>query len=154
MLHIICDLSIAVEHARFGQVGPRVGSFDAGFGTGYLARIVGEKRAREIWFLCRQYDAHEAERWGMVNRVVAADHLHEEVRAYAQEILALSPTALRFLKQSFNAESEHLAGQAALAFSGLHEFAGSEEAQEGVRAFNDKRSPDFTRFRAHASRPI
>ena len=154
VLHIICDLSIAVEHARFGQVGPRVGSFDAGFGTGYLARIVGEKRAREIWFLCRQYDAHEAERWGMVNRVVAADHLHEEVRAYAQEILALSPTALRFLKQSFNAESEHLAGQAALAFSGLHEFAGSEEAQEGVRAFNDKRSPDFTRFRAHASRPI
>jgi naphthoate synthase len=143
VLHVICDLSIAAEHARFGQVGPRVGSFDAGFGTGYLARVVGEKRAREIWFLCRQYDAHEAERWGLVNRVVAAAELHQEVQRYAQEITALSPTALRFLKQSFNAESEHLAGHAALAFSGLHQFASSEEAREGVRAFNEKRKPDF-----------
>src|SRR5271166_3498345 len=153
VLHLICDLSIAVEHARFGQVGPRVGSFDAGFGTGYLARTVGEKRAREIWFLCRQYDAHDAERWGLVNRVVPAQRLGDEVRGYAQEILALSPTALRFLKQSFNAETDHLSGQAALAFSGLHEFARSEEAREGVQAFNDKRSPDFKRFRAHASQP-
>jgi 2-ketocyclohexanecarboxyl-CoA hydrolase len=154
VLHVICDLSIAVEEARFGQAGPRVGSFDAGFGTGYLARIVGEKRAREIWFLCRQYDAVEAERWGLVNRVVARERLREEVRRYADEILALSPTALRFLKQSFNQESEHLAGQAALAFSGLHEFASSEEAREGISAFDEKRKPDFARFRARASKPL
>jgi 2-ketocyclohexanecarboxyl-CoA hydrolase len=154
VLHLICDLSIAAEHARFGQAGPRVGSFDAGFGTGYLARVVGEKRAREIWFLCRQYDAREAERWGLVNRVVHADELRGEVRRYAEEMLALSPTALRFLKQSFNQESEHLAGQAALAFSGLHEFASSEEAAEGLRAFEQKRRPDFARFRARASQPL
>jgi 2-ketocyclohexanecarboxyl-CoA hydrolase len=151
VLHVICDLSIAVEDARFGQAGPRVGSFDAGFGTGYLARVVGEKRAREIWFLCRQYDAVEAERWGLVNRVVARTQLSAEVRRYADEILALSPTALRFLKQSFNQDSEHLAGQAALAFSGLREFAGSEEAREGVQAFDEKRKPDFAPYRARVS---
>jgi 2-ketocyclohexanecarboxyl-CoA hydrolase len=154
VLHVICDLSIAAEHARFGQAGPRVGSFDAGFGTGYLARIVGEKRAREIWFLCRQYDAQEAERWGLVNRVVPLAELRAEVRRYADEILALSPTALRFLKQSFNLESEQLAGQAALAFSGLHEFADSAEAREGVSAFSERRPPDFAPFRARASRPL
>jgi naphthoate synthase len=154
VLHVICDLSIAAEHARFGQAGPRVGSFDAGFGTGYLARVVGEKRAREIWFLCRQYDAHEAERWGLVNRVVPYGELRAEVRRYADDILALSPTALRFLKQSFNLESEHLAGHAALAFSGLHEFAASEEAREGVHAFEEKRAPDFSRYRARASKPL
>jgi 2-ketocyclohexanecarboxyl-CoA hydrolase len=154
VLHVICDLSIAAEHARFGQAGPRVGSFDAGYGTGYLARVVGEKRAREIWFLCRQYDADQAERWGLVNRVVPASELRAEVRRYADEILALSPTALRFLKQSFNQETEHLAGQAALAFSGLHEFAGSEEAREGVRAFDEKRAPDFSRFRARVSETL
>jgi 2-ketocyclohexanecarboxyl-CoA hydrolase len=154
VLHVICDLSIAAEHARFGQAGPRVGSFDAGFGTGYLARVVGEKRAREIWFLCRQYDAQEAERWGLVNRVVAASELRREARRYADEILALSPTALRFLKQSFNVETEQLAGQAALAFSGLHAFADSQEAQEGISAFNEKRPPDFRPFRANASRPL
>ncbi len=154
VLHLICDLSIAAEHARFGQVGPRVGSFDAGFGTAYLARVVGEKRAREIWFLCRRYDAAEAERWGLVNRVVPAAHLTAEVRSYADEILRLSPTALRFLKQSFNADTEHVAGNGALAFSGLHEFVRSEEAREGVAAFNEKRDPDFARFRARASQPI
>jgi 2-ketocyclohexanecarboxyl-CoA hydrolase len=154
VLHVICDISLAATHARFGQAGPRVGSFDAGFGTGYLARIVGEKRAREIWFLCRQYDAQEAERWGLVNRVVDGAELRAEVRRYAEEILALSPTALRFLKQSFNQETEHLAGQAALAFSGLHEFAASDEAREGVRAFDEKRRPDFAPYRAHASRPL
>jgi len=154
VLHVICDLSIAAEHARFGQAGPRVGSFDAGFGTGYLARVVGEKRAREIWFLCRQYDAQEAERWGLVNRVVPAAELHAEVRRYADEILALSPTALRFLKQSFNLDSEQMAGHAALAFTGLHEFVGSAEAQEGIRAFNEKRAPDFAPFRARASQPL
>jgi 2-ketocyclohexanecarboxyl-CoA hydrolase len=154
VLHVICDLSIAVTHARFGQAGPRVGSFDAGFGTGLLARTVGEKRAREIWFLCRQYSADEAERWGLVNAVVDPAQLRAEVRRYADEILALSPTALRFLKQSFNQESEHLAGQAALAFSGLHEFAASEEAREGVAAFDAKRKPDFAPFRARASKPL
>src|SRR5689334_16365357 len=154
VLHVICDLSVAAEHARFGQAGPRVGSFDAGFGTGYLARVVGEKRAREIWFLCRQYDAHEAERWGLVNRVVAAAELRAEVRRYADEMLALSPTALRFLKQSFNCDSEQLAGQAALAFSGLHEFVASEEAREGLQAFDEKRAADFSPFRARASKPL
>lgn len=150
VLHVICDLSVAASHARFGQAGPRVGSFDAGFGTGYLARVVGEKRAREIWFLCRQYDAQEAERWGLVNRVVDGSELAAEVRRYADEILALSPTALRFLKQSFNLESEHLAGQAALAFSGLREFTASAEAREGLRAFDERRPPDFSPFRARA----
>ncbi len=154
VLHVICDLSIAAEGARFGQAGPRVGSFDAGFGTGYLARVVGEKRAREIWFLCRKYDAEEAERWGLVNSVVPPGELRAEVRRYADEILALSPTALRFLKQSFNQETEHLAGQAALAFSGLHEFVGSEEAREGVRAFEEKRKPDFAPYRARASQVL
>ena len=154
VLHVICDLSIAAESARFGQAGPRVGSFDAGFGTGFLARVVGEKRAREIWFLCRKYDAEEAERWGLVNRVVPLAELRAEVRRYADEILALSPTALRFLKQSFNQETEHLAGQAALAFSGLHEFVASEEAQEGVRAFDEKRAPDFAPYRGRASQTL
>jgi 2-ketocyclohexanecarboxyl-CoA hydrolase len=150
VLHMLCDLSIAAEHAEFGQSGPRVGSFDAGFGTGYLARVVGEKRAREIWFLCRRYDAATAERWGLVNRVVPGSELRAEVRRYADEILALSPTALRFLKASFNAETEHLAGVGALAFSGLREFTDSEEAREGVRAFAEKRPPDFERFRAQS----
>ncbi len=110
--------------------------------------MVGEKRAREIWFLCRRYDADTAERWGLVNRVVPLADLSAEVRRYADEILALSPTALRFLKASFNAETEHLAGVGQLAFTGLNEFTESEEAQEGVRAFNEKRDPDFSRFRA------
>src|SRR3954469_5404663 len=118
VLHVLCDLSIAADSAVFGQTGPRVGSFDAGFGTSYLARVVGEKRAREIWFLCRQYDAATAERWGLVNRVVPAAELRAEVRRWADEILALSPTALRFLKQSFNADSEQIGGVASLAFSG------------------------------------
>jgi 2-ketocyclohexanecarboxyl-CoA hydrolase len=150
VLQVLCDLTIAAETAVFGQTGPRVGSFDAGFGSAYLARVVGEKRAREIWFLCRQYDAETAERWGLVNRVVPATELRAEVRRFADEILALSPTALRFLKQSFNADSEHLAGVGQLAFSGLESFLGSDEAKEGVRAFAEKREPDFRRFRAAA----
>ncbi len=151
VLHLLCDLSIAAAGAVFGQTGPRVGSFDAGFGTGYLARVVGEKRAREIWFLCRRYDAETAERWGLVNRVVTIDDLRAEVRRWANEMLALSPTALRFLKGSFNADTEHLAGIGQLAFSGLGLFVDSEEAQEGVRAFSEKRPPDFAPFRERAS---
>jgi 2-ketocyclohexanecarboxyl-CoA hydrolase len=151
VLHVLCDLSIASSEAQFAQSGPRVGSFDAGFGTAYLARVVGEKRAREIWFLCRRYDAETAERWGLVNRVVPPDELHAEVRRWADEILALSPTALRFLKQSFNADSEHLAGIGQLAFSGLGLFVESEEAQEGVEAFTEKRQPDFAPYRGRVS---
>jgi 2-ketocyclohexanecarboxyl-CoA hydrolase len=151
VLHLLCDLSIAADTAVFGQTGPRVGSFDAGFGTGYLARVVGEKRAREIWFLCRRYDAETAERWGLVNRVVPAGALRAEVRQWADEILALSPTAIRFLKQSFNADTEHLAGVGQLAFTGLGLFVESDEAQEGVHAFTEKRPPDFAPYRERVS---
>src|SRR5919197_1341270 len=151
VLHVLCDLTIAADTAVFGQVGPRVGSFDAGFGTAYLARVVGEKRAREIWFLCRRYDAETAERWGLVNRVVPADELRAEVRRWADEILALSPTALRFVKQSFNVDTEQLAGVGKLAFSGLGLFVDSDEAAEGVEAFMQKRRPDFARYRARVS---
>jgi 2-ketocyclohexanecarboxyl-CoA hydrolase len=151
VLHVLCDLTIASSTAQFGQTGPRVGSFDAGFGSAYLARVVGEKRAREIWFLCRRYDAETAERWGLVNRVVAPDELRAEVRRWADEILALSPTALRFLKQSFNADSEHIAGIGQLAFSGLGLFVESDEAREGLEAFNAKRNPDFAPYRARVS---
>jgi naphthoate synthase len=151
VLHVLCDLSIAADTAVFGQTGPRVGSFDAGFGSAYLARVVGEKRAREIWFLCRRYDAETAERWGLVNRVVPAAELQAEVRSWADEILALSPTALRFLKQSFNVDTEHLAGVGQLAFTGLGLFVDTDEAEEGVRAFNEKRQPDFSPFRARVS---
>src|SRR6185503_20927239 len=116
------------DTARFGQTGPRVGSFDAGYGSAYLARVVGEKRAREIWFLCRQYDAATAERWGLVNAVVPLAELRAEMRRWADEMLALSPTALRFLKQSFNADTEHLGALGQLAFSGLGLFVETEEA--------------------------
>ncbi|HKN93355.1 MAG TPA: enoyl-CoA hydratase-related protein [Thermoleophilaceae bacterium] len=152
VLHVLCDLTIAADTAIFGQNGPRVGSFDAGFGTGYLARVVGEKRAREIWFLCRRYDAETAERWGLVNKVVPAAELRDEVRRWADEILTLSPTALRFQKQSFNADTEHLAGLGAVAFSGLNAFLESDEAKEGVTAFAEKRQPDFGQYRAAVSR--
>ena len=152
VLHVLCDLTIAADHARFGQTGPRVGSFDAGFGTAYLARVLGEKRAREVWMLCRQYDAATAERWGLVNRVVPVAGLHGEVRRWADEILALSPTALRFVKQSFNADTEHIAGTGQLAFSGLGLFVESDEAREGVTAFTGKRPPDFGPYRSTSSR--
>jgi len=151
VLHVLCDLTIASTGAQFGQTGPRVGSFDAGFGTAYLSRVVGEKRAREIWFLCRRYDAETAERWGLVNQVVPIEELRTEVRRWADEILALSPTALRFLKQSFNADSEHMAGLGQLAFTGLGLFVDTEEAGEGIDAFSEKRSPDFAPYRARAS---
>jgi len=151
VLHVLCDVTIASEHSTFGQIGPRVGSFDAGFGSAYLARVVGEKRAREIWFRCRRYDANTAERWGLVNEVVAADRLRETVRLWADDMLALSPTALRFLKQSFNSDTEHMAGMGQLAFSGLGLFLDTDEAREGVNAFSEKRQPEFARHRARTS---
>ena len=147
VLHVVCDLTIASSTARFGQSGPRVGSFDAGFGTAYLARIVGEKRAREMWYLCRQYTAQQALEWGLVNAVVEPDRLMEEARAWASEILAKSPTAIRFLKHSFNADSESIAGISQLSFDALDMFVESDEAKEGIRAFEEKRDPDFGSFR-------
>jgi naphthoate synthase len=147
VLHVVCDLTLAAEHARFGQAGPRVGSFDAGFGSAYLARILGDKRAREVWYLCRQYDAATMHDWGLVNAVVPGLELRAEVRRWADEILEKSPTALRFLKHSFNADSESIAGIGQLSFAGLDLFLRSEEANEGLTAFAEKRSPDFARFR-------
>lgn len=147
VLQVICDVTITVGHARFGQAGPRVASFDAGFGTAYLARIVGEKRAREIWFFCRQYDAQTALAWGLVNKIVPSERLLEEAKSWGREAAALSPTAIRFLKAAFNADSDHVAGQGKLAFAGLDTFSRSEEAEEGHRAFAEKRVPDFSRFR-------
>jgi naphthoate synthase len=152
VLHVLCDITIAADHAQFGQVGPRVGSFDAGFGSSYLARVVGEKRAREIWFRCRRYDAATAERWGLVNEVVPLERLHEAVREWAADMLALSPTALAFLKQSFNADTEHIAGIQHLAFSGLHLFAETGEAREGNLAFTEKRPPEFGPYRERVSK--
>ena len=143
VLHVLCDLTIAADTAKFGQAGPRVGSFDAGFGSAYLARVVGEKRAREIWFLCRQYDAVTAERWGLVNTVVPAGDLMAEAKAWAAEIAEKSPTALRFLKQSFNADSDHMAGLSNLAMSALDLFTASPEGLEGAAAFAEKRKPAF-----------
>lgn len=147
VLHLLCDLSIAADTARFGQNGPRVGSFDAGLGSGYLARAIGEKRAREVWFLCRQYGAEQAESWGLVNKVVPADKLHTEIRQWADEILRLSPTALKVLKQSFNTDTEHMIGVGQMAYSHLTMFTGSAEAEEGITAFNEKRQPDFSPYR-------
>lgn len=146
VLHLLADLTIAADHAVFGQNGPRVGSFDAGFGTGLMARAVGEKRAREIWFLCRRYSAEQAVEWGLANKSVPMDQLHAEVRSWADEILKLSPTALKVLKQSFNSDTEHFAGVGQMAYSTLRMFGETEEAQEGITAFNEKREPDF---RAH-----
>ena len=147
VLHVLCDLSIAAEHARFGQSGPRVGSFDAGFGTAYLARVVGEKRARQIWFLLDLYDATTAERWNLVNEVVPADELLDKAREYARKIAGYSPTAIRFLKHSFNADTDHIGGLSHLAFDGLELFADSDEGREGAQAFAEKRPPDFTPYR-------
>ena len=147
VLHVLCDLSVASETARFGQSGPRVGSFDAGFGSAYLARIVGEKRARQIWFLLDLYDAHTAERWGLVNDVVPPAELMDKAREYARKIGSYSPTALRFLKHSFNADSDHLQGLGNVAFAGLDLFVESEEAKEGAAAFAEKRVPDFGPYR-------
>jgi naphthoate synthase len=147
VLHVLCDISIAADHARFGQTGPRVGSFDAGFGSAFLARILGDKRAREVWYLCRQYDAATMERWGLVNAVVPLSELRNEVRRWADEMLEKSPTALKALKYSFNADSESISGISALSHLNLELFVSTDEAKEGVDAFNEKRPPDFSRFR-------
>jgi naphthoate synthase len=146
VLHLVCDLTIAAENARFGQVGPKVGSFDGGFGAGLLANLVGPKKAKEIWFLCRQYSAEEARAMGMVNTVVPLARLEEETVAWCQEMLALSPFALRLLKASFNAAEDGLSGIQQLAHDANLLFYGSEEAQEGRDAYREKRKPDFARF--------
>jgi dihydroxynaphthoic acid synthetase len=146
VLHVICDLSIASETAKFGQVGPKVGSVDAGFGTGYLAAVVGEKKAREIWFLCRQYTAAEALQMGLVNAVVPADRLIDESRAWAQEIVQMSPTAIKLAKQSFNITSEKFRGIEQFASSALALYYETGEAMEGRNAFVEKRKPDFNKF--------
>jgi 2-ketocyclohexanecarboxyl-CoA hydrolase len=143
VLATVCDLTIASDKAVFGQVGPRVGSVDPGWGTAYLARLVGEKRAREIWFLCRRYSAEEAFQMGLVNKVVPAERLDQEVAAWCSEILALSPGAIAIAKRSFNADSENIRGIGALGFEALALYYGTEEAREGTRAFMEKRRPNF-----------
>jgi len=146
ILHICCDLSIAADNARFGQTGPRVGSFDGGYGSGLLARQIGQKRAREIWFLCRQYDAETALQWGLVNNVVPLAELEEETVQWCHEMLELSPLALRMLKASLNAADDGLAGIQQLAGDATMLFYMSEEGQEGRNAYNEKRKPDFGKF--------
>jgi naphthoate synthase len=146
VLHVVCDLTIAAENARFGQTGPKVGSFDGGYGAGYLARIVGHKKAREIWYLCRQYDAREALAMGLVNTVVPVERLEQETVEWCREMLALSPLALRMLKGAFNADTDGLAGIQQFAGDATMLFYMTEEGQEGRNAYVEKRQPDFSRF--------
>ncbi|HZR41064.1 MAG TPA: 1,4-dihydroxy-2-naphthoyl-CoA synthase [Ktedonobacteraceae bacterium] len=146
VLHLLCDLTIAADNARFGQTGPKVGSFDAGWGATYMARVVGHKKAREIWYLCRQYSAQEALDMGLVNTVVPLEALEEETVQWAQEILKKSPIALRFLKAAFNADTDGLAGIQDLAGNATMLFYMTEEGKEGKNAFLEKREPDFSKF--------
>ncbi len=146
VLHVVCDLTIAADNARFGQTGPKVGSFDGGFGATVLSRLVGPKKAKEIWFLCRQYDARQALDMGLINAVVPLDRLEEETVQWCREMLALSPFALRLLKASFNADEDGLAGIQQLAHDANLLFYMSEEAQEGRNAYLEKRKPDFGKF--------
>jgi naphthoate synthase len=146
VLHVVCDLTIAADNARFGQTGPRVGSFDGGFGAGILAELVGPKKAKEIWFLCRQYSAEEALAMGLVNTVVPLDRLEEETVAWCREMLAMSPFALRLLKASFNATEDGLTGLQQLAHDANLLFYASEEAREGREAYQAKRRPDYSKF--------
>src|SRR5881227_630830 len=146
VLHVVCDLTIAADNARFGQTGPKVGSFDGGFGAGVLARLVGPKKAKEIWFLCRQYSAQEALDMGLVNAVVPLEELEEETVRWCREMLALSPFSLRLLKASFNATEDGLTGLQQLAHDANLLFYMSDEAQEGRDAYVEKRKPDFGRF--------
>jgi len=146
VLHMLCDLTIAAENAVFGQTGPRVGSFDGGYGATYMARIVGHKKAREIWYLCRQYNAQQALDMGLVNAVVPLERLEEETIQWCREILANSPLAIRCLKSAFNADTDGLAGIQELAGNATLLYYLSEEAQEGRNAFIEKRSPNFSKF--------
>lgn len=146
VLHVVCDLTIASENAIFGQTGPKVGSFDAGLGASYLARIVGQKKAREIWFMCRQYSAEEAERMGLVNKVVPFDQLEDETVAWAETMMERSPLALRMMKAGFNAELDGQAGILELAGDATMLYYTLDEAQEGGRAFLEKRKPDFDKY--------
>jgi naphthoate synthase len=146
VLHVVCDLTIAADNARFGQTGPRVGSFDAGYGSSLLMRMVGEKKAREIWFLCRQYTAEEAMAMGMVNTVVPLDELESTTVEWCREILAKSPMAIRFLKRAFNAEADGLSGLQQLAGDATLLYYLTEEAKEGRDAFVEKREPNFEKF--------
>jgi naphthoate synthase len=146
VLHVVCDLTIAADNARFGQTGPRVGSFDGGFGATVLSRLVGPKKAKEIWFLCRQYDAQEALAMGLINAVVPLAQLEQETVNWCREMLALSPFALRMLKASFNADEDGLSGIQQLAHDANLLFYMSEEAQEGRNAYLEKRKPDFSKF--------
>ncbi len=146
VLCTLCDLTIASEGAQFGQVGPKVGSVDPGFGTAYLARLVGEKKAREIWYLCRRYSAREALEMGLVNAVVPAAELDTEVKRWCAEIMARSPTAIAIAKRSFNADSENIRGIASMGMQTLNLYYASEESKEGVRAFTEKRKPDFRQY--------
>jgi len=146
VLHVICDMTIAADNAIFGQTGPKVGSFDGGFGSSYLARMVGQKRAREIWYLCRQYNADEAFQMGMVNKVVPIEQLEDEGVQWANEALQMSPLALRLLKSAFNAELDGQTGIQELAGNATLLYYMSEEAQEGKNAYVEKRKPDFSKF--------
>ena len=146
VLHVVCDLTIAADNARFGQTGPKVGSFDGGYGSGLLARQIGQKRAREIWFLCRQYDAQTALQWGLVNAVVPLEELEVETVQWCREMLQLSPIALRMLKASMNAADDGLAGIQQLAGDATMLFYMTEEGQEGRNAYQQKRKPDFGKF--------
>ena len=146
VLHLLCDLSIASDQAIFGQTGPVVGSFDAGFGSGYLARVVGQRKAKEIWFLCRKYSAKEALDMGLINAITRIEELENEGINWAREILCNSPTAIRILKASFNAESDGLVGIQELSGYATQLFYGTDEAQEGKNAFLEKRNPDFTNY--------
>ncbi|WIM05261.1 MAG: 1,4-dihydroxy-2-naphthoyl-CoA synthase [Candidatus Nitricoxidivorans perseverans] len=147
VLHLVCDLTLAADNARFGQTGPRVGSFDAGLGAGLMARTIGMKRAKEIWLLCRQYDAQTALAWGLVNAVVPLEKLEEETVAWCREMLKLSPTALRMIKAGFNADTDGLAGIQELAGNATGLFYMTAEGQEGRNAWLEKRPPNFTKYR-------
>ena len=146
VLHVVCDLTVASENAIFGQTGPKVGSFDAGLGASYLARIVGQKKAREIWYLCRQYSAKEAEQMGLVNKVVPFDQLEDETVAWCETIMERSPLAIRMMKAGFNAELDGQAGIQELAGDATMLYYTMDEAQEGGRAFLEKRKPDFDQY--------